>query len=80
MPRHTVVCDIVRATIQLTPSPTPICRTSQSTRTRPPAAPARVAGRVKIIPPAKTGTGFERDLSSAISGFRSLAVRGSAAF
>ena len=29
----------------------------------------------QIIPPAKTSTGFSRDLSSAISGFRSLCGR-----
>jgi len=29
----------------------------------------------QIIPPAKTSTGFERDFSSAISGFRSLCGR-----
>jgi hypothetical protein len=32
-----------------------------------------------VIPPAKTGTGFSRGFSSAISGFRSLCGQGSAA-
>jgi hypothetical protein len=36
---------------------------------------ARAAGRIKIIPPAKTSTGFLREFSSAISGFRSLCGR-----
>ena len=53
---------------------TQICRTSQSTKTRSPPAGVRRQPH-QIIPPAKTSTGFSREFSSAISGFRSLCGR-----
>jgi hypothetical protein len=37
-----------------------------------PNGPADAAGLHQVIPPAKTSTGFSREFSSAISGFRSL--------
>jgi hypothetical protein len=47
---------------------------SQSTKTRSPTV-QRTALAAQIIPPAKTSTGFSREFSSAISGFRSLCGR-----
>jgi hypothetical protein len=62
-----------RAESKASLSSTQICRTSQSKD----AFPQRpgVAGPHQIIPPAKTSTGFEREFSSARSGFRSLCGR-----
>ncbi len=50
------------------------CRTSRSTNTRSPTV-RRTRRLHQIISPAKTSTGFSRDFSSAISGFRSLCGR-----
>ena len=47
---------------------------SQSTKTRSPTV-QQTALAAQIIPPAKTSTGFSREFSSAISGFRSLCGR-----
>jgi hypothetical protein len=54
---------------------TQIYRTSQSTKTRSPPARRASPAASQVIPPAKTATDFERDFSSAISGFRSLCGR-----
>jgi hypothetical protein len=52
----------------------------RSQQRRVPHEPSEHRGPHQVIPPAKTSTGFERDFSSAISGFRSrLAVKSSAA-
>jgi hypothetical protein len=59
---------------QILPFPHRFCRTSQSTKTRSPTVQRR-RWLHQIIPPAETSTGFSRDLSSAISGFRSLCGR-----
>jgi hypothetical protein len=67
-------CDFSRAESKLPLISTQICYTSQSTKTRPHQPGARRRPH-QIIPPAKTSTGFERDFSSAITGFRSLCGR-----
>jgi hypothetical protein len=50
------------------------CRTSRSTKTRSPTV-QRTRRPHQIISLAKASTGFSRDFSSAISGFRSLCGR-----
>ena len=54
--------------------PDKFCRTSRSTKTRSQQT-SRYRWLHQFIPPARTSTGFSRDRSNAISGFRSLCGR-----
>jgi hypothetical protein len=54
---------------------TPIFAVRRSQQRRVPQQPSVRSRLHQVIPPAKTSTGFSREFSSAISGFRSLCGR-----
>ena len=54
---------------------TPIFAVRRSQQRRVPQQPSVCSRLHQVIPPAKTSTGFSREFSSAISGFRSLCGR-----